>query len=50
MKRFHVHVAVRDLQRSIRESFHTLESVPVFGEDTAVSAREHKSECCAPSV
>jgi catechol 2,3-dioxygenase-like lactoylglutathione lyase family enzyme len=32
------------------ESFHTLESVPVFGEDTAAKVEERKSACCAPSV
>lgn len=32
------------------ESFHTLESVPVFGEDTAARATERKSACCAPSA
>jgi hypothetical protein len=32
------------------ESFHTLESVPVFGEDTAARAEERKSACCAPSA
>jgi len=31
------------------ESFHTLESVPVFGADTASEARQH-SACCAPAV
>jgi len=29
------------------ESFHTLDSVPVFGED---SATERRSACCAPSL
>jgi len=32
------------------ESFHTLDSVPVFGEDTAAQATAPKSACCAPSV
>jgi catechol 2,3-dioxygenase-like lactoylglutathione lyase family enzyme len=32
------------------ESFHTLESVPVFGKDTAAEAEERKSACCAPSA
>lgn len=31
------------------ESFHTLESVPVFGADTASEARQ-QSACCAPAV
>ncbi len=31
------------------ESFHTLESVPVFGADTASEARQ-RSACCAPAV
>jgi catechol 2,3-dioxygenase-like lactoylglutathione lyase family enzyme len=31
------------------ESFHTLDSVPVFGEDTAVNLTERRSACCAPS-
>jgi len=32
------------------ESFHTLDSVPVYGEDTAARAAERKGACCAPSV
>jgi catechol 2,3-dioxygenase-like lactoylglutathione lyase family enzyme len=32
------------------ESFHTLESVPVFGEDTAANATQRSSACCAPSL
>jgi hypothetical protein len=32
------------------ESFHTLDSVPVFGEDSAANATERKSACCAPSL
>ena len=32
------------------ESFHTLDSVPVFGEDTAARTAERKSACCAPSL
>lgn len=32
------------------ESFHTLDSVPVFGGDTAANATERKSACCAPSL
>jgi len=28
------------------ESFHTLDSVPVYGEDTRVGARERKAACC----
>ena len=32
------------------ESFHTLDSVPVYGEDTAAGAAERKSACCAPSA
>jgi hypothetical protein len=31
------------------ESFHTLDSVPVYGEDTAARAAEPRSACCAPS-
>jgi catechol 2,3-dioxygenase-like lactoylglutathione lyase family enzyme len=63
MKRFHVHVAVHDLQQSIRfysslfdpqgiawESFHTLDSVPVYGSDTKIEAGERKAACCAPAA
>ena len=32
------------------ESFHTLDSVPVFGEDTVTNTPERKSACCAPSL
>jgi catechol 2,3-dioxygenase-like lactoylglutathione lyase family enzyme len=32
------------------ESFHTLDSVPVYGEDARVSSAEKKSACCAPSI
>ena len=32
------------------ESFHTLDSVPVYGEDRAARAAEPKSACCAPSL
>jgi len=32
------------------ESFHTLDSVPVYGEDTAARAAEPKSACCAPTL
>ena len=32
------------------ESFHTLDSVPVFGEDTAGKAMEPARVCCAPSA
>jgi catechol 2,3-dioxygenase-like lactoylglutathione lyase family enzyme len=31
------------------ESFHTLDSVPVYGEDTAARAAEPRSACCSPS-
>ncbi len=30
------------------ESFHTLDSVPVYGEDQRTQPSEHKSACCAP--
>ncbi|TMH97911.1 MAG: glyoxalase/bleomycin resistance/dioxygenase family protein [Betaproteobacteria bacterium] len=30
------------------ESFHTLDSVPVYGEDQRTQPCEHKSACCAP--
>ena len=78
MKRFHVHVGVRDLQQSIRfysamfaaapvvskpdyakwmldpqgiawESFHSLDSVPVYGEDRRIPDEAGKSACCAPA-
>jgi catechol 2,3-dioxygenase-like lactoylglutathione lyase family enzyme len=29
------------------ESFHTLDSVPVYGSDTAIKAEERKAACCA---
>ena len=32
------------------ESFHTLDSIPVFGADTASQARGEKAACCAPSA
>src|ERR1700704_5685348 len=32
------------------ESFHTLDSVPVYGEDARASSAEKKSVCCAPSI
>jgi catechol 2,3-dioxygenase-like lactoylglutathione lyase family enzyme len=32
------------------ESFHTLGSVPVFGEDRAAQAPKTSSACCAPSI
>jgi len=32
------------------ESFHTLDSVPVYGEDARASSAEKKSACCAPSI
>ena len=31
------------------ESFHTLDSVPVYGDNTALRAEEPKSACCATS-
>jgi catechol 2,3-dioxygenase-like lactoylglutathione lyase family enzyme len=31
------------------ESFHTLDSVPVFGEDTRLKAEAPKSACCGPA-
>jgi catechol 2,3-dioxygenase-like lactoylglutathione lyase family enzyme len=32
------------------ESFHTLDSIPVFGADTASQVRGEKAACCAPSA
>jgi hypothetical protein len=32
------------------ESFHTLASVPVYGEDTAIRAEPSKAACCAPAA
>jgi catechol 2,3-dioxygenase-like lactoylglutathione lyase family enzyme len=32
------------------ESFHTLDSVPVYGNDTAIKAGERKAACCAPAA
>lgn len=32
------------------ESFHTLDSVPVYGADTRSSAVKAKSACCAPAL
>jgi catechol 2,3-dioxygenase-like lactoylglutathione lyase family enzyme len=29
------------------ESFHTLDAVPVYGNDTAINAAEQKAACCA---
>lgn len=31
------------------ESFHTLDSVPVYGVDTRIEVGEQKSACCAPA-
>ena len=31
------------------ESFHTLDSVPVYGSDTAIRTAERKAACCAPA-
>jgi catechol 2,3-dioxygenase-like lactoylglutathione lyase family enzyme len=31
------------------ESFHTLESIPVFGADTAAMAKPREAACCAPA-
>ena len=31
------------------ESFHTLDSVPVYGADTAIRTPERKAACCAPA-
>ena len=31
------------------ESFHTLDSVPVYGSDTAIRPTERKAACCAPA-
>lgn len=32
------------------ESFHTLDSIPVFGSDTASMPTERKAVCCAPAA
>jgi catechol 2,3-dioxygenase-like lactoylglutathione lyase family enzyme len=32
------------------ESFHTLDTVPMYGEDARPQAREAKAACCAPSI
>ena len=32
------------------ESFHTLDSVPVYGEDTRPKAGKAKAACCAPAL
>ena len=32
------------------ESFHTLDTIPVFGADTASMPQERKAACCAPST
>jgi hypothetical protein len=32
------------------ESFHTLDSVPMYGSDTRVEVREAKAACCAPAA
>jgi len=32
------------------ESFHTLDTIPVFGADTASMPQERKAACCAPSA
>jgi catechol 2,3-dioxygenase-like lactoylglutathione lyase family enzyme len=32
------------------ESFHTLDSIPVFGADTAALPEDPKSACCAPAT
>jgi len=32
------------------ESFHTLDTIPVFGADTALMPQERKAACCAPSA
>ena len=32
------------------ESFHTLDSVPVYGHDTRTNAEKAKSSCCAPAA
>ena len=31
------------------ESFHTLESVPLYGSDTAIRVEQPKAACCAPA-
>jgi catechol 2,3-dioxygenase-like lactoylglutathione lyase family enzyme len=31
------------------ESFHTLDSVPVYGSDTRITVAEPKAACCAPA-
>jgi len=43
-------VWTRDPQGIAWESFHTLDSIPVFGADTASAALERKAACCAPAV
>jgi catechol-2,3-dioxygenase len=32
------------------ESFHTLDSVPMYGSDTRLKVREAKAACCAPAA
>jgi catechol 2,3-dioxygenase-like lactoylglutathione lyase family enzyme len=32
------------------ESFHTLDSAPLYGSDTRIDAGESKAACCAPAV
>ncbi len=32
------------------ESFHTLDSVPMYGSDTRLEVRETKAACCAPAA
>jgi catechol 2,3-dioxygenase-like lactoylglutathione lyase family enzyme len=32
------------------ESFHTLDSVPVYGSDTKIQAGEQKAACCVPAA
>jgi catechol 2,3-dioxygenase-like lactoylglutathione lyase family enzyme len=32
------------------ESFHTLDSVPMYGSDTKINAGQRKATCCAPAA
>jgi catechol 2,3-dioxygenase-like lactoylglutathione lyase family enzyme len=32
------------------ESFHTLDSVPMYGSDTKINAGQRKAACCAPAA
>ena len=41
---------VTDPQGIAWESFHTLDSIPVYGADTARQPEEAKAACCAPAA